>query len=368
MKRILLTSTALFVLAGAAAAEVSFSGTATLGYNTDENSGFTGDDHEGFYWDGNIAVSLSQELDNGVTASADFDFDFSDEDLGQALESGGVVLSLSSDLGSLIYGDTAFAAETYWASAGDMEQDSFSEADGETVLRGELVYGTITAGLSYVVANSDGDRVNTDLTADAEVDQLSVGMTASFGAVSVALAYQEESSASAGFYSGNGDFNQDEVLGISATAAFAGADITVAYATNSTDDEDSIGLKVAYPFGPVTGTVYYVEESNGDPNVGVNIAYADGPISVTLDFQDDQGTAIMGLEGSYDLGNGLEIFAGYLTEDNQDDRFYVAGSYDLGGGASLLVSYAEDDGNVDEDEIGAGDYQRGTTIEVSLEF
>ena len=62
------------------------------------------------------------------------------------------------------------------------------------------------------------------------------------------------------------------------------------------------------------------------------------------------------------------VMAGYLTQDGTEDRFYVAGDYDLGSGAALLVSYAEDDDDIDGDEIGGPEYQRGTTVEVSFEF
>ena len=71
------------------------------------------------------------------------------------------------------------------------------------------------------------------------------------------------------------------------------------------------------------------------------------------------------MQGSYDAGNGLVIFAG-LSDGGEDT--YVAGTYDLGSGASLLVSFA-DDGDADAgDEVGANDYQHGTTVEVSFDF
>ena len=93
MKSILLASASIFAFVGAAAAEVTFAGSATLGYNDTDNLaedgvGETGDDEIGFYWDANVAVTLSQELDNGVTASATFDFDVADMNNGQVLEFG----------------------------------------------------------------------------------------------------------------------------------------------------------------------------------------------------------------------------------------------------------------------------------------
>tara|TARA_R110002073_G_scaffold67280_5_gene167762 strand:+ start:288 stop:1385 length:1098 start_codon:yes stop_codon:yes gene_type:complete len=365
MKSILLASTAVIALAGAAAAEVSFGGEATLGYNDNSTTG-----NDGFYWDANIAVTLSQTLDNGLTAGATFDFDVAATNLGTTLTTGGYVLFVESDTAGLFFGDTAFAAETRWVSAGDMEADGFSEADGETALRGDIAYGPVEASVSYVLAANDGAMNAVD-----DLNQLSLGMVGTFGNFDVALAYQEESGEAAGWYDGgsgtsdNGDFSDDEIFGISVGAAFAGADFRLAYASNETSGEDSTGLSVSYPVGPVVLGAYYVSESDptGD-NWGINVAYENGPISVGLDYQDDQGVEKIEVEGSYDVGNGLMVYAGYLTEDGTEDRFYVAGGYDLGGGASLLVSYAEDDDNVDEDEIGAGEYQVGTTVEVSFEF
>ena len=319
---------------------------------------------------------MSATLDNGLTASATFDFDVAEDNNGQDLVSGGYLLSVSSDMASLHYGDTSFAAETYWSSAGDMEADGFSEADGETVLRGEVMMAGITAGLSYAISDADGNIIG-DNSAD-DVDQLSFGATGSFGSVDVAVAYQEESMGASGAYDpagANGDFNTSEIFGVSASTTLAGADITVAYASNQTTEESSTGVKISYPFGPVTATAYYVsEDDNTDPddNMGVNVAYSNGPIAVALDYQDDQGTTKMAIDGSYDLGNGLTALAGYYSQDNEsgapyEDEFYVAAKMDLGNGATFLVSYAEGVDNAD-DEIGGPDYQEGSTVEVSFEF
>jgi predicted porin len=118
----------------------------------------------------------------------------------------------------------------------------------------------------------------------------------------------------------------------------------------------------------VTVTAYAVAESTGGDNYGLDVDYAEGPLEVGVSYANEQGTDIAGVEGSYDVGNGLEVLAGYLTEEGNEDRFYVAGNYDLGGGGSLLVSYADDDDDVDGDEVGVNDYQRGTTVEVAFEF
>ncbi|KJZ19290.1 porin [Loktanella sp. S4079] len=363
MKSILLTSTAIVAFAGAAAAEVSFSGDATLGYNSRVA------EEDGFYWDADVAVKLSQELDNGLTAAASFNFEAADADNGQELAATDFVLSLTSETAGLYYGDTAFAAQTLWKSAGDMEADGFSENDGETVLRGEAAYNGIDAAVSYTIA----DAANNFPADDSHVDQLSVAAAGDFGQFSVVAAYQDESDAAFGAVANteNGDYNPNELFGLSVGASFSGADITVAYAEDLTADESSLGVQVAYPFGPVTATVYYVAEDDAtdEDNYGVTLAYSAGAIAVKGDYDYDQGTDKWGIEGSYDVGNGFTVFAGVLNEDESDDAdYYVAGTYDLGGGASVLVSFAEDKSNDQGDEVGANEYKEGATVEVNFSF
>lgn len=406
MKSILLTTTAIVAFAGAAVADshsgISFAGNASLGFNDDSTDG-----EDGFYWDSDIDVTMSAALDNGLTATAAFEIDIVDDENSETLSSDEFVLSLESDTAGLFFGDTAFAAETRWVSAGDMESDGFSEADGENVLRGDVSIGGFDASVSYNVTHALGDAapgdgfVNAEVTDpalaafqnDEFVDQLSIGVAGDFGMFSMSVAYQEESvsagvaAAAAGFTDAqidaavaadlyapavaNGDFSEAEIWGISGGVNVGGADITLAYAANETADTNSTGIQVAYPFGPVTATVYYVSEDDGsdEDNYGLNVAYSDGPIAVTADYDYDQGTDKWNLDGSYDVGNGLTVLAGAQNENEGDDAdFYVASTFDLGGGAEFLISYAQDDDGDQEDEIGDPEYLPGTTLEVSFSF
>lgn len=362
MKSILLASTALVAFAGAAVAEghtsITHSLSATLGYNDDSSA--VSDNEYGFYWEGNLKTTATATLDNGLTAGAYFEITVAEDnttdndDYGLTLESSDWVLSLTSDMGGLYFGDTSTAAIKHWKSAGDMESDGFTSGTDSAVLRGDVSFGGVNASVSYLY-DDDGE----------ELQQLSVGAGGSFGAVTFALGYQEETT----YVDGNGDFNANEIFGVSVGGTFAGATVTLAYAEDKTAGEDSLGLKVAYPVGPVTVTAYYVSESEaaGD-NWGLAAKYANGPIAVTADFQNDQGVDKWKLEGTYDVGNGITALAGLLNEDETDVDYYVGAEYDLGGGASLLATYAVDDSNDQEDEIGAGDYQRGTTVELSFTF
>ena len=367
MKNILLATTALVAFAGAAAAEghtgISFTGSASLGFNNEAGIGNVAnraaDNNDGFYSDLDIVAGFAAELDNGLTAAASLNLD----DLGDGTNNGTVYeLSLTSATAGLYYGDTSFAAQNAWKGAGSMDQDGFSEADGEESIRGEMTFGDISAQLSYVLANNAGER-----NAGDDMNQLSLGVSATVGTLDIAVAYQEASGEAAGFYTSgtgtdgdSGDFNNAEVFGMSVGTTFGGADVRLAYAESGANS--STGLSVSYPVGDVTLNASYSSESAGDDNWDLGATYASGPLSFTAntDESDDWG-----MQGSYDAGNGLVIFAG-LSDGGEDT--YVAGTYDLGSGASLLVSFA-DDGDADAtDEVGANDYQHGTTVEVSFDF
>jgi len=390
MKSILLASASILAFAGAATAEVTFGGSATLGYNdTDServvnNNGETEGSDAGFFWDANIGVTASTMLDNDLTAAVSFDFDVADGNLGNTLESGGFLLSLTSESAGLYFGDTAFAAETYWSSVGDMEADAFSEADGETVLRGEVVYGNITAGLSYMLDVdgtfdddlSDGVETDDDFTGTGDLVQLSLGATATFGNFTVGAAYQEAIAdqylldqtngdgvlVPNAVYNGNGDISNDEVFGVFAATSFSGFDVSLAYATNLTADTNSIGVGASYPIGPVTIGAAYVMESDADDYWEVSADYASGPITVGAAYD---STEDWGIDATYDVGNNITALAG-LTDAGED--FYIAAQVGLGSDATLTVSYAED-GDLDaDDDIGGPEFRDGATVEIGFSF
>ncbi len=429
MKSILLTTTAIVAFAGAAAAgghtSVGFGGDVTFGVNTDDVAG-----EDGFYFEGDLNVNGSATLDNGITAGLKLEFDLFDEDNGNVIESDGVLMSLTSANAGLYLGDTSFAAEKQWNSAGDMEADGFSEADGENVLRADFSVAGFDVSVSGVATHAAGKNagdkgmVNAAYDPDASlaptfgaaaldgatlgfqdndemIDQLSIGVAGAVGMISMSAAYQQESVSAgiaalaatagldasdvgylvdAGLYApaaANGDFTEEQVFGISGSVAVAGADVTLAYAAKtgvtSADDLSSIGIEVAYPFGPVTATVYYVAETNdaddAEDNYGLTVAYADGPIAATAKVRSEQDRTEWNLEGSYDTGFGLTVLAGMLNENEGDDNdYYVGGSYDLGGGASALFVYADDVDGDQSDEIGSAEYLPGTTVEVSFKF
>ncbi len=345
MKRILLASASMVGLAGAAAAEVSFGGSATLGYNDTVK--------DNFYWDANLGVTLSQELNNGITASATFDFDVASDSLGADLISGGYVLSLTTDMGGLYFGDVDPVADSEWsgvdgsAVAGFNDKDVHLDvADFDAMLRGEVTFGGVEAMVSWGVG-IDGNAFTTN-----DLDAMQVYARGSFGNFGFQAAYQDSFGPT------------PEIFGLAVSTNFAGADAKLAYLTDGT--ETSIGVELGYPIGPVSLGAYYTSNDIADDSFGVSAGYADGPITVDVFYDVDQGAdGQFGIEGTYDIGNGLKAWAGLL--DN-GDAYYIAATYDLGGGASLLASYADDSNNPMNDEIGAPDLMAGATVELTFEF
>ncbi len=377
MKSILLTSTALVAFAGAAAADghatgFSFSGAAELGYNdsSDVNDAATAEANDGFFWDLEIDATASTTLDNGLTASATFGFEAANGDTGQDLSAKDYVLTLSGENASLTFGDVDPVAEDRFGdvdggtTAGFNDQDAHFDAtaDGgvgfEAILVGEATFGSFTGAVSFGVNEDD------DLAADVEdIDAMQVHIAGTVSILDVELAYQDELAGA------------DSVFGIAASASLAGADFTVSYVDDGT--ENSTGISVAYPFGPVTVEAYYSVNDVAEDNFGIDVDYSDGPIAVNFFADVDGGedgaddVTEFGIEGSYDVGNGLEIFAGYITTDEDDaaETTYVAATYDLGGGAEFLFSYADDGVETGfNDEVGDPEYNDGITVQVSFEF
>ena len=350
MKRILLASTAIVGFAGAAAADghatsgISFSGDASLQWNSETD----------FDWGADININMTQALDNGLVAAVDWEIDFTDDNLGNDLSASDFVLSLTSDTAGLYYGDTGMAADTRWSAVGDMESDGFSATDGEVVLRGDVTFNDVDASVSYIVD---------DTTA---LEQLSLGVAATLGTVSLTLGYQEEGPATLAGTTG-GDYVADSVFGISASTTLGGADVAFGYAKDG--DSNSTGISVDYPVSDaVTVGAYYVSESVGSDNYGLSLDYSDGPLSASVFYRSEQDFDDIGFDVDYDLGNGATLFAGYATGDGSDEGYYLGGAYDLGGGAEVRLVHVEADNVNADNEYFGDDDEIGTTLSLSFSF
>lgn len=342
MKSILLASASLVGFVGAAAANEAdidrglVTGSATLGYNDVIK--------DGFYWEGNVGIAFSRQLDNGLTAAASLTLNVADDNLGNEYVSvdGDWDISLTSDTAGLYFGDVDQAAEKLYSGVDGMTADGFAEDNiGDAILRGDVMVGGFDLSLSYNVMAAGG------------LEGLQVGAAGAFGAANVTFGYQDDA------------FPEGEIFAIAGDIALAGTTVSLGFAQN--DVEKSIGVGVSYPFGAVTLSAYFAMNDVSGDNYGVQADYASGPFTVSAFFDvagDSDG--VFGVEGTFAATEAIDIKFGLL---NSGDAMYVAAVMDLGSDSSLLVAFA-DDGNdaFDNDAIGDPEYMEGMTAELSLSF
>ena len=337
--------------AGVAAAEVTFSGTANFGYN--DTDATTGASVGAAFSDIDLNIAFSQELNNGYTAAASFEFDVANADQGASFNASDAVISLTNADSGIHYGDTKHGAENAWSAVGSMDNDDFRVADGEMVTRADMTFGGAKIGISL------GDDTNISGT---EKDYISLGITGSAGSFSYALAHQNANTTTVDL-DDNSACTQQATTGVRVSTTLGGATVALGYAKN--DNGGSTGIEVSYPMGALTTTASYVQEgaASAENNWDVKVAYAEGALGVTVATDESQDWNV---DVSYDMGNGMNLFVG--ADDGGKDT-YAGVSYDLGGGASLLASYANDSNNTDtDDEVGAKDYKEGMTFQLSFAF
>ena len=300
-----------------------------------------------------LNIAFSQELNNGYTAAASFEFDVANADQGASFNASDAVISLTNADSGIHYGDTKHGAENAWSAVGSMDNDDFRVADGEMVTRADMTFGGAKIGISL------GDDTNISGT---EKDYISLGITGSAGSFSYALAHQNANTTTVDL-DDNSARTQQATTGVRVSTTLGGATVALGYAKN--DNGGSTGIEVSYPMGALTTTASYVQEgaASAENNWDVKVAYAEGALGVTVATDESQDWNV---DVSYDMGNGMNLFVG--ADDGGKDT-YAGVSYDLGGGASLLASYANDSNNTDtDDEVGAKDYKEGMTFQLSFAF
>jgi hypothetical protein len=368
MKRILLTTTALTMTAGIAAADVSITGDFRLGFNdTDSDApaavpATTHDNKLGVYNDAGIAIAMSSTLDNGMAAGITVDLDGNDF-ASQAKDR--YTFSLSNDSTNVSFGSVEYSARTNWTSAGDMATDGWANQndDDKNVLRANTTVGGLKVSVSQSVAAD---------TATASSDPISLSISGSLGGASYVIA------------------NEGSTMGIAATTAVGGSTVTTAYSTtpsitsaagvtpktyHASQTDTSTGVKIAYPMGAIVATVSYAMETKGAASTStasdswnISAAWTSGDTKVTFATDENSDNKI---EGSTKLG-AATIAAG-MTDYLED--MYLSVTNPLGGGASIMASYAIDGndgvagGSGDaKDEVGGPDLQEGLTVELKFAF
>jgi outer membrane protein OmpU len=376
MKKILLASTALFAVSGAAAfAQVSdgiaISGRAEMGIAgaTADFKGTTSGDVSAdlpmqFYQELDLDIVGSGMTDGGLSFGFDLDIDEAD-DLGNNFDDMGTTIFVSGEFGTVTLGDTDGALDFVITEGGNIGNPG-SINDAETDYVGYLG--------SYLDGSGDGQIVRYDY---------------SFDAFTFAL------SAEQGPTGPNGTVTEDDdditwAIGFGYEFEFAGGSVDTGIGYQWSDNGSitlSIGDTVATGLGladdPATPNV---DESEGEFTAGSGEAAATA-IGAVLNL--DSGFSVGGTYTLYDFDQASKgvhhwsLGAGYSFDafsvhanyneinapEGTASGYGLSAGYDLGGGAMLLAGYGQGsidgvdfDADGDNDEFDESIYSLGLSF------
>ena len=296
MKKVLLTTTALAMTAGVAAAEVSMSGTTQVAISNTTNNGNVLSTHIDF----NVAVSA--ESSNGITMSTGFGYD-----AGQQVDAGDFELdgneAAASDIANATDNNPA------WATAAPnvvIGYNGFTlTADGEGV--DDLYDDDFTSG-DVAVAGSVGGLSFALTTAMTEGDNDS-SMSVSYAMGDLTASYVSTN-------------NAGGVAGTDASelsVAYAMGDLTVDFSNDDDGATVEAVQTVGFSYAMDAMTIAYSAASTGaaDSNIGddwdASVSYSAGALTASVATDED---SVMELSASYDLGGGANAFVANRSGTN----------------------------------------------------
>jgi len=320
MKKLTLALSALAAVFGAASAkaEVSVSGSGSVGYTAP-----AGTDADGFVTVGQfVSFGLSTTTASGMTISGGMGLSNTPTvNNGQAV-SGGKTLTFASGGASLTIGDVE-AADTP-GSVGGLVGDEIDDEGGfdSDVATGfadddglgfkfSTAVGASSLTLTYV-GNDDFDNSGA-LQSDAAGDNsvVSVGVSVPMGAYTVNVGMASV------------DGTTESSAGASVSAALGGGTLTVGY-SQQTLDESEKDTAAVYSFASATATVRSQETAAGEG-----------------DLSADGDTTVYGATYSMALDADTAFAVGYQSAKDADNdsttQFDATLSRALGGGASVFL-------------------------------
>ena len=288
MKKVLLTTTALVMTAGVAAAEVSFSGTAGIAFIDDNGARDTataGTANATSYGTG-MFVESYYDLNVGISATA----------------SNGLSMSAGFDMGG--------------GSKIDYDDDDVVELQGVDV--GDADVAVSYNGWTLTVDQEGIDNLFDDTQADDDVM-----VSGSMGGISVAVTSDLEES------------HNSYKLGMT----IAGAAVTL---TGTNDDDaggDATGVSVSYPMGDLTLSASVSDESNdAEDDTSIGLSYAMDALTVSYTSIKPGSTGAQGDEWDLKLSYSAGAMSASVNIDEADATTMIA-EYDLGGATAFAAMH-----------------------------
>lgn len=262
MKKILFASTALVASAGFAAAEISFSGEAGMGFVYDDP---TGDWNADYYT--TLYIDMTGETDGGLGFGVDLDLTF---DNGGAAATDNQVVYIEGGFGKFSVGTVGSAVDATLGLSdigySGLGVDNVAEALVDAADSGNLMYQGTFGDFGVAISH---DLNGTEIT--------SVAATYSMGDFNVGLGYDDL-----------GLIDTSSTIHVKAGADISDFSLNALYSRNDDNDITSYGITGGYTMGAV----------------GVTAAYSNADFAGLLDVE------AYGLGVSYDLGGGASVNAG----------------------------------------------------------
>ncbi|NUB46354.1 porin [Fertoebacter nigrum] len=269
MKKILLATSALVAFAGAAAAEVTVSGSARMGLVYD------GNDTE-FSSRIRVVFKMAGETDGGLAFGASVR-----ADQAGVANSGGTAMSagtvfISGAFGKLTFGDNDSAANVlvgHVSGVGFTGLGDYNELGYLGNTDTSALYEYSTGALSFAL--SAGQTTATVVTPTGVIDEQAVAVAAKYSTdtFSVALGYEQ--------------FGDDEQVTLGGSATFSGATVKAVVADRDSWADTHYALSVDYAIDATTITAFYTDQ---------------GPIDT------------YGIGAAYDLGGGASVLGGIVDD------------------------------------------------------
>ena len=336
MKKVLLATSALFLTAGVASAEITFSGTAGAG----------------IFKQGKIAA-VAAPTGAALTAAQEALVEAEDEAadaLAAALlePSQENIVALSEAIEAAVAADEAVtgtdavaAEKDYRVYSGiDIEIKASTTTDNGMTISASTDMG---AGSLLDAADRELDAQSDDLTApsvviayngvsvelesegvddyvDGDLENYDIGITGAFGGLSFGIALETESKTASDY---------------SATLGYSVAGATVTISQNDVDGgEDRRSAALSYTMGDVTLTLKNDTFGAAKDKNTVSVKYVAGPATISLSATDAK------VAGKDEWNASVAYTVGAYTINaatDESDAWHSNVAYDLGGGATMTV-------------------------------
>jgi hypothetical protein len=310
MKHVLFTTTALVALSGAAMADVTWSGSASLGYNDGHQDGTP----DGINSDIDLDVTLSNSGGYSATITANIDSGADD-----ALVVGEDI-DITTPVASIHFGEVVEAANSAYSDVDGMA----GLGSDEFTAQGSAILISASAG-GMTVAYSDDSAMEGG-------DDSSFGLSGAVGGVSFGIG------------------SKGDDWGISASGSALGG--TISIASEEVGGESETGAAVTVPVGDMSVTVSATDGDDWGASVSTSLAGA--TISAGTDDDEDNQFSL-----STAIAGGFNLAVDFDTSDGSA----VGLTYSLSDSATLSVSYYEDLPGTDD-----GPQTSGTEAKLAFTF